>query len=154
MFYSSFCCVKKYLTLTQFFNFSHNVATLQFGHAETLAPLYAALGLFKDEPQLKADNFKEHLDRKFQSSQILPFSANILLVLYECDAGEDQQMAEDEPFLYLVKIFVNEKEVEIPACNETICTYKQFRDFYKNYADHCDFHGLCRTDDETKHDEL
>ncbi|KAK3091426.1 hypothetical protein FSP39_019793 [Pinctada imbricata] len=71
-----------------------------------------------------------------------------------CDSGDNGEGGgSDDPFSYYVKVLVNEVTIEIPACNDTLCRYEQFRDFYKHYADHCDFHGLCRVD-ENKHDEL
>ena len=133
--------------------FSYEVAVFGFGHAETLAPLYAALGLYNDEPQLKADNFQLHRNRKFRSSRVLPFSANFAVALYQCDSGEDVE----DYIEYVVRFYANEKTVDIPACGQKVCSYKKVREFYKNYVDDCKFHQMCRNPEpkgSNKHEEL
>lgn len=132
---------------------SYAVAEFGFGHAETLAPLYASLRLFKDEPQLKADNFQLHLNRKFRASRVLPFSANFAMALYQCDSGEDN----NDYLEYVVKFYVNEKTVDIPACGKQVCPYKEVREFYKNQVDNCEFHKMCRNPEpkeNSEHNEL
>nr|XP_022316254.1 multiple inositol polyphosphate phosphatase 1-like isoform X2 [Crassostrea virginica] len=131
----------------------YEVAVFGFGHAETLAPLYAALGLYNDEPQLKADNFQLHRNRKFRSSRVLPFSANFAVALYQCDSGEDVE----DYIEYVVRFYANEKTVDIPACGQKVCSYKKVREFYKNHVDDCKFHQMCRNPEpkgSNKHEEL
>ncbi|XP_062586200.1 multiple inositol polyphosphate phosphatase 1-like [Saccostrea cucullata] len=131
-------------------------AVFGFGHAETLAPLYAALGLFKDDPQLKADNFKIHQNnRQFRASKVLPFSGNFAVALFQCDSVDEQDVMNDDSE-YVVKFYVNEKPVNIPACGKKVCPYDQVRDYYKGQVDKCEFHKMCRNpkQDSKKHEEL
>ena len=125
--------------------FRGDVATFYFGHVETLAPLYAALGLFNDSVPISGDNFSRLKDRAFKSSLILPFSANLALVLYKCDSSANF----DESDLIL-RMFVNEKPVKIPVCEDYPCGYQMVRDSYKHHVDNCDFKQVCGL----QHDEL
>ncbi|KAJ8318662.1 hypothetical protein KUTeg_003753 [Tegillarca granosa] len=129
----------------------HTVGVFHFGHAETIAPLYAALELFNDSQPLKANNFEFHKDRLFKSSKIMPFSANFAMAVYECDEDPDNN---DENDLYVIKFFVNEKQVIIPACDSFVCPYKSVRDYYSDKIDKCHFEDLCSTEKPAAHDEL
>ncbi|KAH8873732.1 Multiple inositol polyphosphate phosphatase 1 [Schistosoma japonicum] len=70
-----------------------------FGHAETVLPIVAALGIFNDSVghstlhKLTADNFNERLrmiydtdipSTMFRTSYIAPFAGNVALLLYYC----------------------------------------------------------------------
>ena len=129
-----------------------DVATFYFGHAETLAPLYASLGLFNDSAPLLATNYDQMKQRKFKSSQILPFSANIALVLYDCNNGLGSQTSPASEDNFVLRVFVNEQDVIIPACNDYVCRYQDVRDSYKHHVDHCNFESSCSL--KNKHDEL
>ncbi|CAB1311893.1 unnamed protein product [Coregonus sp. 'balchen'] len=61
--------------------------TIQVGHAETLLPLLALMGFFRDETALTADNFDVQHGRTFRTSRIVPYAANLLFVLYDCSEG-------------------------------------------------------------------
>uniref|UniRef100_A0A4W5QVD6 Multiple inositol polyphosphate phosphatase 1 n=1 Tax=Hucho hucho TaxID=62062 RepID=A0A4W5QVD6_9TELE len=61
--------------------------TIQVGHAETLLPLLALMGFFRDETALTADNFDMQNVRIFRTSRIVPYAANLLFVLYDCSEG-------------------------------------------------------------------
>ena len=57
-------------------------ALFSFAHAETLLPLFANLGFFKDELHLGLEHAHVHLhDRKYRSSNVIPFAANIAFLL-------------------------------------------------------------------------
>ncbi|KAK0048451.1 multiple inositol polyphosphate phosphatase 1 [Biomphalaria pfeifferi] len=115
-----------------------------FGHAETLGPLYCALGLFNDSMPLKANNYEQHGDRSFLTSKILPFSANLMFVLYECFSDEFQETDEVDEVEYYLKLFVNEKPHQIPGCPELFCPYRTVREKYSSLVDHCDFKQICK----------
>lgn len=134
------------------FYFRYIVGQFAFGHAETLGPLYCALGLFKDQEGLRADNFDKRPDHKFRTSEILPFSANIIFVLYECvpeELGEDEEIEEGD---YYLQMFINEKPHVIPGCEKFYCPYKQVRHYYQKLIDQCDFKSICKRSAER--DEL
>lgn len=136
--------------------YSYTVGVLRFGHAETLAPLYAGLGLFNDTEKLLRSNFKNHINRKFQAGKILPFSANIAFALFECDSENEADAEDDIEDSFYLKILVNEEPVEIPACGKTVCSYKQVKKYYQNFIN-CDYESICsakKNDNTHNHDEL
>ncbi|KAJ4949659.1 hypothetical protein JOQ06_021168 [Pogonophryne albipinna] len=62
--------------------------TVQVGHAETLLPLLTLLGFFKNNGSITSTNYATQTQRSFRTSHMLPYAANLLLVLYDCGAGE------------------------------------------------------------------
>ncbi|XP_076459672.1 multiple inositol polyphosphate phosphatase 1-like [Babylonia areolata] len=125
------------------------IGQFAFGHAETLGPLYSALGLFNDTEPLRADNFDRVEQRLYRSSFILPFGANLQFVLYECEPEEQYLNPEDEdsehhPEYYL-KLLVNEKVEKIPGCEEEMCLYTTVRDKLREQIDDCNFVKTCKT---------
>ncbi|XP_029652216.1 multiple inositol polyphosphate phosphatase 1-like [Octopus sinensis] len=73
----------------------YTVAKFMFGHAETMAPLYAALGLFNDSDFLQSESYEQVVNRKFRTSFILPFGANIVAVAYHCSPQQTSDAAEN-----------------------------------------------------------
>ncbi|XP_013406197.1 multiple inositol polyphosphate phosphatase 1 [Lingula anatina] len=138
----------------------HPKAVFQFGHAETIFPLFCLLGLFKDEVPLRADNFRVHRNRKFRSSVISPFAGNIAFVLYHCDkegmtSEENRRDGWPEDIQNLmVQVYVNEKLVQLPFCGHKMCSYEEFKKNYKQYATNCDYNGVCKRKTPEKKDEL
>lgn len=130
------------------FYFSGQSAAFYFGHAETLGPLYSALGLFNDSKPLRHDNYKEMRNREYKTSLILPFSANIAIVLYKCDHADRAASSLDD---YVVKFYVNEQPVKIPACDDYVCGYKDVKESYYQHTDGCDVVKVCSLN---LHDEL
>ncbi|XP_050393592.1 multiple inositol polyphosphate phosphatase 1 [Patella vulgata] len=134
------------------------LGNMMFGHAETLGPLYAALGLFNDTIPLTSKNYHEQKNRLFRTSEILPFSANIMFILYECEENEellnDEEEEDDNPDDdYRIQLFVNEKPMLIPGCKNLLCPYTDVREWYSDISDDCHFDYLC--DPHKKmHDEL
>uniref|UniRef100_A0A2C9LTD2 Multiple inositol polyphosphate phosphatase 1 n=1 Tax=Biomphalaria glabrata TaxID=6526 RepID=A0A2C9LTD2_BIOGL len=124
--------------------FSFTKGQFFFGHAETLGPLYCALGLFNDSMPLRANNYEQHGHRSFLTSNILPFSANLMFVLYECFSDEFQETDEVDEVEYYLKLFVNEKPHQIPGCPELFCPYRAVRERYSSLVDHCDFKQICK----------
>lgn len=96
------------------------VAHFMFGHAETLVPLVSLLGLFDDGIEWRHDMPREDwIARNFKSSHIVPFSANIGLLLHRC--GED----------YFIRVLHNEKELVIPGCNSVLCPFNEFKEMFE-----------------------
>ena len=130
-----------------FFSYRYIIGQFAFGHAETLGPLYTALGLFIDPEPPKASNFREQQSRTFRSSLILPFGANLQLILYECEPQEQYLNPEDESEHipeYYIKLLVNEKPQKLPGCEEELCPYTTVRDQLKEQVDHCNFVRTCK----------
>ena len=136
--------------------------TFMFAHAETLQPLYALLGLFKDHDDLRADNFFKQLERKYRTSFIVPFGANIAFVMYKCSERGVNSSKESEgfnPWPFIVQVFVNEELIGLPCCAEqTECpleTILQCFDSKPNIS--CNLSSLCGLESgspEKSHTEL
>ncbi|NXT21624.1 MINP1 phosphatase, partial [Syrrhaptes paradoxus] len=110
---------------------------VQVGHAETLQPLLALMGFFKDDEPLRANNYVRQTDRKFRSGRIVPYAANLVFVLYHCD---QVKTSEEE---YQVQMLLNEKLMSFHHLNETISTYADLKDYYKDILENCHFKEEC-----------
>ncbi|XP_026869277.2 multiple inositol polyphosphate phosphatase 1b isoform X3 [Electrophorus electricus] len=106
-------------------------ATVQVGHAETLLPLLSLMGFFRDKTPLTAENFSVQRGRKFRTSQLVPYAANLLFVLYEC---------RDELRL---QFFLNEKPVQFPSMGHPAPLYDTVRAHYSKLLQGCDFNKEC-----------
>eukprot|EP01087_Luapelamoeba_hula_P000485 TRINITY_DN10362_c0_g1_i2.p1 TRINITY_DN10362_c0_g1~~TRINITY_DN10362_c0_g1_i2.p1 ORF type:complete len:527 (+),score=79.62 TRINITY_DN10362_c0_g1_i2:20-1600(+) len=86
-------------------------ANLRFGHAETVMPFIALLGIYKDKTPLKADSpadfIKDHL---WRGTVLAPYASNIAWITYNCTAATND--ATD----YRVRMLVSEKEIPFPGC--------------------------------------
>lgn len=70
--------------------------------------------------------------RRFRSGRIVPYAANILLVLYDCQRGPRLQL------------LVNESPVRFPGLEkEDAPLYRDVRATYRHLLDGCDFHREC-----------
>nr|XP_061808050.1 multiple inositol polyphosphate phosphatase 1-like [Nerophis lumbriciformis] len=107
-------------------------ASVLVGHAETLLPLLGLLGLYKDETPPTADNFRTQHGRLFRSSLLVPYAANVVLVLLDCARGPRLQL------------LVNEAPVRFPGLpDEDAPLYRDVRAAYRHLLDGCDFRKEC-----------
>lgn len=96
------------------------VSKMRFGHAETIMPMVAILGLFKDPQPLMANWSPEQIrNRQWRTSVITPFASNTNMVLYSCPA---QQSGPE----FKVKVLVNEQEMQLPGCSSLYCSFDEF----------------------------
>ncbi|CAH8581819.1 unnamed protein product [Schistosoma mattheei] len=116
-------------------NYSQNNPTLHrgsfwFGHAETILPIVAALGIFNNSighstlHKLTADSFDERLrmiydtdvpsPTMFRTSYIAPFAGNVAFLLYYCPDLEDSDNDLDK---FRVKVLINEKTIAWPLAS-------------------------------------
>ncbi|KAI5103173.1 multiple inositol polyphosphate phosphatase 1 precursor, partial [Silurus meridionalis] len=105
--------------------------TIQVGHGETLLPLLSLMGFFRDETPLTAKNFPQQQSRKFRSSRIVPYAANLLFVLYECTDG------------LRLQVFLNEKPVTFPNISDPAPLYHTVRKHYSDLLGGCGFKKEC-----------
>lgn len=115
------------------------VATLFFAHAETVIPLVAILGLFKDAqplvpPQNETTWQQQMQNRQWRTSQISPFAANVMFVVTQCDGDALQ-----------VQVLVNERPIPIPKCNHALsCPLQKMMQLYASATgQYCTFHDMC-----------
>ncbi|XP_054622938.1 multiple inositol polyphosphate phosphatase 1b [Dunckerocampus dactyliophorus] len=107
-------------------------ASILIGHAETILPLLSLLGLYKDEAPPTADNYHTQHGRSFRTSRIVPYAANVLFVLYDCQRGPRLQL------------LINESPVRFPGLSaEDVPLYRDVRATYRHLLDGCDFHKEC-----------
>lgn len=90
-------------------------ATIYVGHAETIVPLIALLGLFEGPP-LTAEGFLLSKHRAFRTSKIAPFGANIAFLIYR---KKSENVGSETPNM-LLQIAVNEHLVNIPGQQHTV----------------------------------
>lgn len=125
-----------------------NPVVMQFGHAETLLPLLALMGLFKDEKPLTADSFSGHSDQKFRSGTIVPYASNLLFVLYHCDLVES---AKEE---YQVQMFLNENLLPFPHSHQSVCLFDDLKKQYSHLLNNCHVKEECELMKAVREDEL
>ncbi|KAK3586080.1 hypothetical protein CHS0354_033203 [Potamilus streckersoni] len=109
----------------------------RFGHSETLVPFFAALGMFKDDYPIRANNYKAMTNRKFNTTNMIPYSANLEFVLYECNNGSSATE-------HYLKLFHNEVEVPIPGCRGILCKYDDVRALHADMIDNCQLDSICK----------
>lgn len=110
--------------------------TIQIGHAETLLPLLTLLGFFRDSEALKSTNFAQQAQRSFRTSYMMPYAANLLLVLYDCGNGDLRLQA-----------LLNEKPVAFPGLTDLTSSmprYEDVRSHYRELLRGCDFETECQ----------
>ncbi|XP_034050148.1 multiple inositol polyphosphate phosphatase 1b [Thalassophryne amazonica] len=119
-------------------------ASIQVGHAETLLPLLALLGLYKEQAPPTSHNYNTQHGRSFRSSRLVPYAANLLFVLYDCQRGPRVQM------------LLNETPLRFPGLEEDAPLYRDVRVTYRHLLDGCDFHKECKgpTGNRTPNTEL
>ncbi|KAM9336990.1 multiple inositol polyphosphate phosphatase 1b [Symphorus nematophorus] len=107
-------------------------ASILVGHAETLLPLLSLLGLYKDKTPPTASNYQSQHSRTFRTSLIVPYAANVLFVLYDCQRGPRLQL------------LINESPARFPGLDgEDAPLYRDVRATYRHLLDGCDFHREC-----------
>ncbi|XP_069000695.1 multiple inositol polyphosphate phosphatase 1-like [Embiotoca jacksoni] len=110
--------------------------TVQVGHADTLLPLLTLLGFFKDTDVLTSTAYAARAQRSFRTSFMLPYAANLLLVLYDCGGGDLRL----QPLL-------NEKPLTFPGLTDQQASVPRYRDVVERYRDllqGCDFEAECQ----------
>ncbi|KAJ1970298.1 hypothetical protein IWQ62_000025 [Dispira parvispora] len=115
-----------------------------FGHSATIAFLSNYLGLDMDEQgDMSGDVPLDHIrNRTFQSSRMVPFSANIAFELYQCSTNDPSAPKSR----YQIRVMRNEEPV-VPnhtACDQVtgICQLDQMR-WDSSGAQQCDLPKVC-----------
>ncbi|XP_052436550.1 multiple inositol polyphosphate phosphatase 1a [Carassius gibelio] len=106
--------------------------TVQVGHAETLLPLLTLLDLFKDDIPLSSTNFATQHNRIFRSGNIVPYAANLLVVLYKCPEG------------IRMGVRLNEKSLTLPGLTDPVPMYEDVKKRYSALLQGCDQETVCK----------
>ncbi|XP_064609374.1 multiple inositol polyphosphate phosphatase 1-like [Liolophura sinensis] len=116
-------------------NSSTVTGMIRVGHDSSLMPFCARLGVFRDPTPLLANNMAEQSNRKWRSSIIASFGANIAFVEYQC--GSESK----------VRVFHNEKPLALPMCPASGCPLSNILNSYlESFANSCDFQKTCEYD--------
>ncbi|EGC30892.1 hypothetical protein DICPUDRAFT_7448, partial [Dictyostelium purpureum] len=122
---------------------------LRFGHAETVIPFLALLGLYKDSEPLFANATKEQIEnRLFRTSVVSPYASNIGMFLFDCapdndtsDSSSDSNSGPSNHHLnskhrnfenFKILVEHNELPVLIPGCDGKYCNYATFRKIFSD----------------------
>lgn len=99
-------------------------ATVYFSHSAAVQLFLTSLGALKDEIDLKAENFEQiGSKRKWRTSKVSPFAANIGVVRYKCSTNDR------------VKFFLNEKVLYFDWCTSNgVCDWRDVEQKYAVYA--------------------
>lgn len=100
---------------------------LRFGHAENIIPMVSVLNLFHDSDELRADNFKQNLGRKFRTGDFSPFSANLAFVLHRCP--HDESRGDDVNSQFKIHVLLNELPIKIIDGGELACVKMNGKNF-------------------------
>ncbi|XP_071235559.1 multiple inositol polyphosphate phosphatase 1-like [Salvelinus alpinus] len=112
-------------------------ATIQVGHADTLLPLLTLLGFFKDSVPLTSNNYVTQGQRAFRTSRMMPYAANLVLVLYDCSGNLRLQALLNERPMAFPGLAANQGAEEAPL-------YQDVRDHYGELLQGCDFEKECQ----------
>ena len=114
-----------------------------FSHSGAVLKYMAFLGLYEDVEPLRSDNFDSMKDsRQWRTSNIGPFAANVVFVLFDCRTEEASDYHED---FTEVQLYVNERLMKIPGCGEEVCTLTRMKEAYSKP---CNFQELCSLEEE------
>ncbi|OWZ03898.1 Multiple inositol polyphosphate phosphatase 1 [Phytophthora megakarya] len=121
----------------------------RFAHAETILPLASLLNLsyFDQHASDREGHFRADtpldlaLQRKFKSSELAPFAANIGFVLYECSPDQGSKQTKPE---YKVKTLLNEREVKFNECKgQVLCPFDVLENIFRRWIYEFDFQEHC-----------
>lgn len=95
-----------------------------FAHEATILLLLTALGANKDQYDLRADNFQQMQRRKFRSSELSPFAANLAVIKYDCPNDNERTK---------VMFFLNQKPLDFAECNVGLCDWSKMKQIYSQF---------------------
>lgn len=96
-----------------------------FGHIAITHLHLTAMEAFKDAEAIRSDNFDRMANRKWRTSEICPFTANLAAVKYHCH--------DDTDAVYKVKFFLNQKPLEFDWCDKGLCKLQDVMEKYRSF---------------------
>lgn len=107
-----------------------------FVHSTLMYLFYTALEFFPYS-NLRADNYEQMHQRKFKSSELIPYSANFAAVKYQCHGTEDKIM-----------FLVNQRPYDLSWCPGGLCSWSETKLRYKSLVKNCK-QNFCHITNET-----
>ncbi|XP_044759287.1 multiple inositol polyphosphate phosphatase 1-like isoform X2 [Coccinella septempunctata] len=98
-----------------------------FTHSTQFLRFLTAMGIAKDHTPLTADNYYQQKSRQWKLSQIDPFGANLVAVLYHCQRENKNK----------VMFLLNEVPVNFPECSVGLCDWNTVEQKYRSVAENC-----------------
>lgn len=96
--------------------------TAYFTHSAAVQLFLTALGALKDDKALTANNYVEMSARKWKTSVVSPFAANVAVVKYKCSTQSK------------VKFFLNERILRLDWCSsDGICDWSNVQSTYSKF---------------------
>ncbi|PSN48762.1 hypothetical protein C0J52_05187 [Blattella germanica] len=79
-----------------------------------------SFGVGKDKHHLSHCNYNQMKNRRWRTSKLIPFAANLVAVFFRCDKGE--------PFL--VQFYFNEQPMEVEGCENGLCDWTMVLSYF------------------------
>ncbi|XP_034830731.1 multiple inositol polyphosphate phosphatase 1-like [Maniola hyperantus] len=110
-------------------------AVIHFTEAQMLLLTLQALGARRDLAPLTGDNYHTAVaqSRKWSSSAMTPFNANLAAVLYKCTPNSNFQV--NDP--YQVLFLENERPLYLEECRVGLCSWSFVKNRFGLIADNC-----------------
>lgn len=115
-----------------------------FSHAGAMKKFIAAFGVFEDKKSYSEDQITEFMrtlkapsNRRYRSSLLVPFSANMAFILYRCNKPKKNEIK------YKMLTVVTEHPVKLKGCGSTDCNFDKFMKEF-SFMEKCDLKEICR----------
>lgn len=92
--------------------------TAYFTHSSMIHLMLTALGAVVDREALRADNYPQMNRRKFRTSELSPFAANLAVIKYDCPNDNERNK---------IMFFLNQKPLDFDWCNVGLCNWSDVR---------------------------
>lgn len=119
-------------------------AHFYFSHAGAMKKFLATFSIFEDKKSFTDAQVTEFINtlkapshRKYRSSLIVPFSANMAFILYRC-----QKQGKSE-IKHKMLATVTEHPVKLGGCKDTDCNFGKFLETYQR-MENCDLKQVCK----------
>lgn len=110
--------------LTRFEDEKSPKVTAYFTHSAAVQLFLTALGALKDDKAPTATNYLEMSSRKWRTSVVSPFAANVAVIKYKCSTKSK------------VKFFLNERVLRLDWCSpDGICDWSSLQTKYSRFKD-------------------
>jgi hypothetical protein len=98
-------------------------------HTPAFIPFLANIEIGRDEADFDLDHIEiENVNRRFQTSKLVPMSANIVFIMYSCG---------DKLSDFKLRAFLNENLIKLDACQTVDCRFDEIQSYLNSLISHC-----------------